>query len=204
MDLYVSASWDTRPIVAPSCPSNCFSISCCIYVVISFSLASSSAGTSEDLLVPHETIRSLCGGRDTAPGSTNPCYLVVGVVGSASFIRSTEQTQGRSLPEEKGHFLTKPPGLSHETQASPTNALSGYHRVLPAADESTYTITASFQSTIVQLVTGQPARATSRYLITDHLHSFVILPTSSFFQRDPLIPLIPVSTTMFFLLRCDK
>lgn len=166
MDLYVSASWDARPIVAPSCPANCFSIACCIYVVISFSLASSSAGSSEDLRVPHETIRALCGSRDSAPGSTNPCYLVVGVVGSSSFIRSTDQPQGPGLRQELGHYSTEPSELARRRETSLTeqsSPLSGSRRVLPAAEASTYTITASFQSSTVQLVTGQSARATARY-----------------------------------------
>ena len=183
VDLYVSASWDARPIVAPSCPSNCFSIACCIYVVISFSLASSSAG-SEDLLVPHETVRSLCAGRDSAPGSTNPCYLVVGVVGSASFIRSTEQQQrqGLGLGRELGHYMTEPAVSASQRAATlfanntsssssgngePSSIterdVSSSRRVLPAAEASTYTITSSFQSSTVQLVTGQPARATARF-----------------------------------------
>ena len=164
VDLYLSASWDARPIVAPACPSNCFSIACCIYVVISFSIASSSAG-GEDLRVPHETIRTLCGGRDSAPGSTNPCYLVVGVVGAASFIRSTEQAQGSGLGQEQGHYSTEPAALTYQREASLTKQpipRSSSHRVLPVADASTYTITASFQSSTIQLVTGQPARASAR------------------------------------------
>lgn len=62
VDVYISATWDTRPQYSTP-----------LHTVMSFLLSSSGVG-GESLLIKHDTALDLCSGRPS-------CYLVVGVYG---------------------------------------------------------------------------------------------------------------------------